>query len=97
MTFDLGGYTPDFVKSMPATCRSKMAERRRRRRQLGQQGLAMLGLMQQLTFNSASAALRRRLADRTRSSTSWPSMQGQKPADIVNQAKAIVPFMMMRS
>ena len=52
MTFDLGGYTPDFVKSIQEM-QKKMAAQPAGADNSAQ-GLAMLGLMQQLTFNGAS-------------------------------------------
>ena len=56
------------------------------------QGMAMLGLMQQLTFNGASIrfdddSLTGKVLDYV------AKQQGMKPEDIANQAKAIVPFL----
>ena len=52
MTVDLGGYTPAFVKSMQDMQKQMAAQPAGADNSA--QGLAMLGLMQQLTFNSAS-------------------------------------------
>jgi hypothetical protein len=57
------------------------------------QGLAMLGLMQQLTFHSASL----RFDDDSLTGKALDfvaAQQGVKAADLANQAKAIVPFLM---
>jgi hypothetical protein len=90
MTFDLGGYTPDFIKSMQ-DMQKKMAEQPAGADNSAQ-GLAMLGLMQQLTFHSASLrwdddSLANKVLDYV------AKMQNMKPDDIKNQAKAIVPFL----
>ena len=58
------------------------------------QGLAMLGLMQQLTFNGASIrfdddSLTNKVLDYL------GKQQGVTGKDVANQAKAIVPLMMM--
>jgi hypothetical protein len=91
MTFDLGGYTPDFVKAMQ-DLQKKMAEQPAGSDQSAQ-GLAMLGLMQQLTFHGATIrfdddSLTGKVLDYV------AKQQGMKPQDIANQAKAIVPFLM---
>jgi hypothetical protein len=91
MTFDLGGYTPDFVKSIQDLQKQMAAQPAGADNSA--QGLAILGLMQQLTFNAASVrwdddSLTKKVLDFVASS------QGQKPEDIANQAKAIVPFLM---
>ena len=91
MTFDLGGYTPDFVKSIQDLQKQMAAQPAGADNSA--QGLAILGLMQQLTFNSASVrwdddSLTKKVLDFVASS------QGQKPEDIANQAKAVVPFLM---
>jgi hypothetical protein len=91
MTFDLGGYTPDFVKSMQDLQKQMAAQPAGADNSA--QGLAILGLMQQLTFNAASVrwdddSLTKKVLEYVAAS------QGQKPEDIANQAKAIVPFLM---
>ncbi|MBX3569437.1 MAG: hypothetical protein KF914_15355 [Rhizobiaceae bacterium] len=90
MTFDLGGYTPDFIKAMQEM-QKKMAEQPEGADNSAQ-GLAMLGLMQQLTFHSAS--LRWDDDSLTGKAIDYiAKMQNMKPDDIKNQAKAIVPFL----
>jgi hypothetical protein len=91
MTFDLGGYTPSFVKSIQDLQKQMAAQPAGADNSA--QGLAILGLMQQLTFNAASVrwdddSLTKKVLDFVASS------QGQKPEDIANQAKAVVPFLM---
>jgi len=91
MTFDLGGYTPDFVKSIQDLQKQMAAAPAGSDNSA--QGLAILGLMQQLTFNSASVrwdddSLTKKVLDFVAKSNN------QKPEDIVNQAKAVVPFLM---
>lgn len=89
MTLDLAGYTPEFIKSLQ-DLQKQMAAQPGGGDQSAQ-GMAMLGLMQQLTFNSASvkftdASLTNKVLDYV------AKMQGQKPSDIANMAKAMVPF-----
>jgi len=93
LKLDLGGYTPAFMKSL-----------RQMQEQLANApedadnsaaGLAMLGLMQQLTFTGAEISfnddsLTGKVLDY------FASQQGQTPQVIANQAKAVVPFMMMQ-
>lgn len=89
MTFDLGGYTTEFIKSVQAL-QKKMAEAPEGEDKSAM-GLAVLGLMQQLSFNSASirfddASLTGKVLDYV------AKQQGMSAKDIANQAKAIVPF-----
>lgn len=86
----LGGYTRDFlaalrqVQQMSAGGGDDSAA-----------GMAMLGLLQQLTFHSA----RIEFTDDTLTSRALEyvaAQQGASPADIANQAKAVVPFMLMQ-
>jgi len=93
LKLDLGGYTPAFMKSL-----------RQMQEQLANApegadnsaaGLAMLGLMQQLTFGSAEISfsddsLTGKVLDY------FARQQGQTPQVIANQAKAVLPFMMMQ-
>jgi hypothetical protein len=90
MTFDLGGYTPDFIKALQDMQKQMAAQPAGADNSA--QGLAMLGLMQQLTFHSASLrwdddSLTSKVIDYV------AKMQNMKPEDIKNQAKAIVPFL----
>lgn len=91
MTFDLGGYTPDFVKSIKDLQKQMAAAPEGADNSA--QGMAILGLMQQLTFASASIrwdddSLTKKVLDFVATS------QNAKPEDIANQAKAVVPFLM---
>lgn len=91
MTFDLGGYTPQFLKSIQDL--QKQMASQPAGADNSAQGLAMLGLLQQLTFHSASLrwdddSLTNKAIDFIAQSN------GQKPEDIKNQAKAVVPFLM---
>ncbi|MGE0280054.1 MAG: hypothetical protein AB7P20_05505 [Rhizobiaceae bacterium] len=89
MTFDLSGYTPEFIKSLQEV-QKQMAAQPGGGDQSAQ-GMAMLGLMQQLVFNSASVTFTD--ASLTNKVLNYVAkMQGQKPADIANMAKAMVPF-----
>lgn len=89
MAFDVSGYTLDFVKSL-----QEMQKRMADKPDGGDnsaEGMAILGLLQQLTFNGASIrfeddSLTGKLLDY------FAKQQGMKPKDIANQAKAIVPF-----
>lgn len=90
-TFDLGGYTPAFIKSMQDVQKQMAAQPEGA--DSSAQGLAMLGLMQQLTFHSASLrfdddSLTGKVLD------FLAAQQGMKGPDLANQAKAIVPFLM---
>lgn len=92
MTFDLGGYTLDFIKSMQDLQKSMAAQPEGTDNSA--MGLAMLGLMQQLTFNGASVrfdddSITNKVLDYL------GKQQGVTGKDVANQAKAIVPLMMM--
>ncbi|GAA4111315.1 hypothetical protein GGR00_002198 [Aminobacter aganoensis] len=92
MTFDLGGYTVDFLKSVQ-DLQKKMADQPEGTDNSAQ-GLAMLGLMQQLTFNGATV----RFDDDSVTNKVLEyvgKQQGMSAKDIANQAKAIVPFLLM--
>ncbi len=90
MTFDLGGYTPDFIKAMQEM-QAKMATQPADADNSAQ-GLAMLGLMQQLTFYSAT--LRWDDGSLTNKAVDYIAKnQNMSAEDIKNQAKAIVPFL----
>ena len=90
MTFDIGGYTPDFIKALQEVQKQMAAQPAGADNSA--QGLAMLGLMQQLTFHTAS--LRWDDDSLTGKAIDYiAKMQNMKPEDIKNQAKAIVPFL----
>lgn len=90
MSMEMSGYTPQFIKAMQdlqaqAAQPGSEAE--------AAQGMAMLGLMQQLTFVSAEISFE------DDSFTSkvldfLAKQQGVKPEDIANQAKAMLPFVL---
>ncbi len=91
MTFDLGGYTLEFIKSLQ-DLQKQMAEAPKGG-DSSAQGLAMLGLMQQITVSGASIrfdddSLTGKVIDYL------AKQQGASASDIVNQAKAVVPFML---
>lgn len=91
MTFDLGGYTPAFLKSIQDLQKQMAAQPAGA--DSSAQGMAMLGLMQQLSFHAAS--IRWDDDSLTKKALEFiATSQGQKPEDIANQAKAIVPFLM---
>ncbi len=90
MTFDIGGYTPAFMKSLQ-DMQKKMAASPQGSDQSAQ-GIAMLGLMQQLTLTGVSVrfdddSLTNRLLE------FYAKAQNVKPEDLKNQVKAILPFM----
>ena len=90
MSFDLGGYTLAFMKSLQDV-QKKMADLPEDADSTAQ-GFAMLGLMQQLTFQGAS--LRYDDASLVGKVLNYVAeQQGVKPSDIANQTKAILPFM----
>jgi hypothetical protein len=89
MTFDLSGYTMDFVKSLQEMQKKMAAQPEGADKSA--ESMAMLGLLQQLTFNSASIrfdddSLTNKVLDYV------GKQQGMSGKDIANQAKAIVPF-----
>ena len=91
LTFDFGGYTPAFLQSMQ-TLQKQMAAQPAGADDSAQ-GMAMLGLMQQLTLHGATV----RFDDDTLTNKVLDflaAQQGMTKADIANQAKAIVPFLM---
>jgi hypothetical protein len=91
MTLDLGGYTPDFVKSIKDI--QKQMASAPEGSDNSAAGMQILGLMQQLTFGSASI----RWDDDSLTGKVMNFLaqsQGQKPEDLANQVKAMVPFLM---
>ncbi len=89
MTFDISGYTLDFVKSLQEMQKRMAAQPDGADKSA--ESMAMLGLLQQLTFNGASI----RFDDDSLTAKVLgyvAGQQGMKPQDIANQAKAIVPF-----
>ncbi len=92
ISLEIGGYTPEFVKSLRQMQAQAAANQGKDNSAMG---MAMLGLMQQLSFRNASIyfiddSLTQKVLQFV------ASQQGVKPSDIANQAKAMVPFMMMQ-
>ncbi len=87
---DLGGYTPEFIESL-TRLQQKMAENPDQDN--AAQGLAMMGLLQQITFIGAETSFADDgLTDKVLAYLA--DQQGMRPSDIANQAKAILPFAM---
>jgi hypothetical protein len=89
VTFNFGGYTLDVIKSLQEI--QKKIASQPEGADNSAQGMAMLGLLQQLSFNSASVrfddnSLTNKVLDYV------GKQQGMSGKDIANQAKAIVPF-----
>ena len=92
LALSLGGYTEAFIEQLQ-TMQSQITANPTGDNSAA--GLAMLGLMQQLTFNSA------RISFHDDSLTNKviglvAKMQGVDPSVIANQAKGMVPFFMMQ-
>jgi hypothetical protein len=87
-TFDLGGYTPDFIASLRELQQQMAASPDGDN---SAQGLAIMGLMQQLTFHGADISFSDdSLTNKVLEFVA--QMQGMKASDIANQAKAVLPF-----
>jgi len=87
-TLDLGGYTTDFIKALQDASKAGGDS--------GQQGLQMLGLMQQLSFHSLAVrfdddSLTKKVLDYV------GAQQGMTGADIANQVKAMVPILLAQA
>lgn len=92
LNVEIGGYTPDFIQSMRQV-QAMMAANTGGDNSAA--GFAVLGLLQQLTFRNASIyflddTLTNRVLDFV------ASQQGARSKDVANQAKAMVPFMLMQ-
>lgn len=88
LSFDLGGYTSAFVASLRELQQQVLANPDADN---SAQGLAILGLAQQLSFNGAEIAftddsLTRKVLEFV------AAQQGMSPSNIANQAKAVLPF-----
>lgn len=88
VSIDLGGYTPEFAKAVQEM-QTKSATASEEEKSA--QGLAMLGLMQQLTFHGATIrfddeSLTGKVLDYT------AAQQGMKAADVANLAQAVLPL-----
>lgn len=89
MTFDISGYTPQFVAALQ-DMQKQMADGKIDQQA---QGLAMLGLMQQLTFNGMQlrvedASLTGKVLD------FFAKQQGVDRNAMVQQTKGVLPFML---
>lgn len=87
LSLEMSGYTPAFLKQMRALQKQMAANPTEK----SAQGMAMLGLMQQLSFDHASVSyqddsLTGKVMDFV------ARKQKMQRSDIVNQAKAILPF-----
>lgn len=90
---DIGGYTLDFIKQMQEM-QKKLAAQPADQANSGAE-MEMLGLMQQLSLNGATirfddASLTGKVLDFV------ATQQGQKREDVVNLAKASLPFLLMQ-
>jgi len=88
ISLDMSGYTRDFIKSVRRVREEMMAHPKKNN---SAQGLVLLGLLQQLSFSSAKisftdASLTGKVVDYL------AAQQHMKREDIINQAKAILPF-----
>jgi len=85
LQLDISGYTLDFIKGLQEATKNMEGKAD------DAQGMAMLGLMQQLNFNSA--AIRFDDASVTYKALDYVAkQQGTKRSDLINQAKAIIPI-----
>ncbi|ATU92093.1 hypothetical protein [Phyllobacterium zundukense] len=85
LTFDISGYTLDFIKGLQEATKNMEGKPD------DAQGMAMLGLMQQLSFTGAS--IRFDDASVTYKALDYVAkQQGAKRGDLINQAKAILPM-----
>jgi len=92
--FDVSGYTLDFIKSMQET-QKKLAAQPAGEAASSAANMEMLNLMQQLSLNGAAIrfdddSLTGKILDFV------AQQQGQKREDVVNLAKAGLPFMLMQ-
>jgi hypothetical protein len=92
ISLKINGYTPEFIRSLHAI-RKKIAEAPEDKK--AAQSMALLGLMQQLSFSGATIrfdddSLTGKVMDYA------AGQQGTKRADIANQAKAVLPFALMK-
>lgn len=90
-SLDLGGYTPALIASLREMSKQMASDGDDSNN--AAQGLAMLGLLQQLSFHGAQIdftddSLTTRVLDYV------AGKQGMRPADVANQAKAVVPFLL---
>lgn len=90
LTLDLSGYTPQLLKAMQELQKNQATMTDE---QKAAQGLAYLGLMQQLNFNSASIRYDdNQLAERALNLAG--GMQNMKRADFSSMARMLIPSML---
>lgn len=88
MTVDISGYTPQFIQAL-REMQAKMAATEGQDQSA--QSMAMLGLMQQINLHGATVRFEDdSLTEKVLSFVA--AQQGVQPADIRNQAKAVLPF-----
>lgn len=88
MTLDISGYTPQFIQAL-RDIQTRMAATGGQDQSA--QGMAMLGLMQQINLHGATIRFDDdNLTDKVLSFVA--AQQGAQPSDIKNQAKAVLPF-----
>ncbi|MCG6115557.1 MAG: hypothetical protein MEQ84_10205 [Mesorhizobium sp.] len=90
LSFDIGGYTTEFVRALNEL-QSAIGENAGENEAAG--SMAMMGLMQQLTLHEADIYFE----DDTLTSRVlelFAEDQGMRPQDVVNQAKAVLPFLL---
>jgi len=88
LAFDIGGYTPEFVRALNEL-QGSMAESGNE----SAGSMAMMGLMQQLTLHEADIYFHdEKLTSRVLAL--FAEDQGMRPQDVVNQAKAMLPFLL---
>ncbi|MFN3764113.1 MAG: hypothetical protein ACK4R3_00945 [Aliihoeflea sp.] len=90
ISFDVSGYTPDFIKALRETSERMAASSEAEQ---SRHGLAMLGLMQQLNLHGLEikfddASLTTKVLEYAAQD------QGVSAADVASQTKAVLPFMM---
>lgn len=90
ISFDVSGYTPAFIKALRETSERMAASSETEQ---SRQGLAMLGLMQQLNLHGLEISF-----DDSSLTTKVLEFaaedQGVSATDVANQTKAVLPFMM---
>ncbi|WP_421929673.1 hypothetical protein [Neoaquamicrobium sediminum] len=90
LSFDLAGYTPDFIASLRELQQQALANPDGDK---SAQGMAMLGLAQQLSFNRAEIAFDDdSLTGKVLGFVA--AQQNMSASDVANQAKAILPFVL---
>ena len=88
MTLDISGYTPQFIQAL-RDMQARMAATEGQDQSA--QNMAMLGLMQQINLHGATVRFDDdSLTDKVLAFVA--AQQGAQPADIKNQAKAVLPF-----